>query len=52
MKKSVLYFIVFGCSLVGGFLFYNETYSSSGILENVTQQNGYTLNLIDNCILQ
>lgn len=34
------------CCVLLGYLYYKETYSDEGILDNVVERDGYTLNLI------
>lgn len=48
-RKKVYSFIIFTvfCA-VFAYLSYNETYSNEGILEKVTEREGYTLSLIKN----
>lgn len=50
MTKRIIFssIILIGCFLLLGYLFYNEKYSNDGILENITERDGYTLNLIKN----
>ncbi|WP_077617487.1 hypothetical protein [Bacillus sinesaloumensis] len=46
--KLTLLLILLGCCVLVVYLFYFKTYSTKGILDNVTERDGYTLKLIKN----